>query len=545
MSKVARYLQEHLLGEVMTSADARRFFATDNSVFTVTPSIIVYPRGENDVRKTTRFAWQLAERGRIIPITARGAGTDLSGGALGEGIVVVFPAHMNRILELDQKTGVVVVEPGLNYGRLQQTLQTHERFLPPYPASIEYSTLGGAVGNNASGEKSVKYGVTRDYVRALRVVLANGEVIETKRLTKRELGKKLGLTTFEGEIYRSLDTLIEENHQLVHDLPREVSRNNAGYALAEVKHRDGSFDLTPLFVGSQGTLGIVTEVTCDTEPHNPETTLFAAFFDSIQAGCEAAQQLKDLSHVPSAIEMVDSRLLRATNELNPNLLKGVVPSPLPAMALLVEFDDATERHRKKALKQAEHIFEKLAREYRKEKAPHAQAALWKIRHSSATWLSHSNGALKPVPLIEDGIVPVAQLDACIAGIYRLLDAAQLDGAIWGHAGDGNIHVQPFFDLSQLGDRQKAFRLMDDYYALLTELGGSTTGEHNDGRLRGPYVQKLYGEQAYSLFQKVKQIFDPFGILNPGVKINVTTEDIRPLLRSSYSLEHLYNHMPRS
>jgi glycolate oxidase len=194
-------LQEHLLGEVMTSADARRFFATDNSVFAVTPSIIVYPRGENDVRKTTRFAWQLAERGRIIPITARGAGTDLSGGALGEGIVVVFPAHMNRILELDQKTGVVVVEPGLNYGRLQQTLQTHERFLPPYPASIEYSTLGGAVGNNASGEKSVKYGVTRDYVRALRVVLANGEVIETKRLTKRELGKKLGLTTFEGEIY--------------------------------------------------------------------------------------------------------------------------------------------------------------------------------------------------------------------------------------------------------------------------------------------------------------------------------------------------------
>ncbi|MCA9328056.1 FAD-binding oxidoreductase, partial [Candidatus Saccharibacteria bacterium] len=166
MSKVAHYLQEHLVGEVMTSADARRYFSTDSSVFMQPPSIIVYPRNENDVRKTTRFAWQLAERGRTIPITARGAGTDLSGAAIGSGIMLVFPAHMNRIVELDQKTGVVVVEPGLNYGRLQQTLQTHERFLPPYPASIEYSTIGGAVSNNASGEKSVKYGVTTDYVKA-------------------------------------------------------------------------------------------------------------------------------------------------------------------------------------------------------------------------------------------------------------------------------------------------------------------------------------------------------------------------------------------
>jgi glycolate oxidase len=172
MSKVAHYLQEHLLGEVMTSVDARRYFSTDASIFTLAPSIIVYPRNENDVRKTSRFAWQLAERGRVIPITARGWGTDMSGGALGSGIMLVFPAHMNRIVELDQKTGVVVVEPGLNYGRLQQTLQTHERFLPPFPASIEFSTIGGAVANNAAGEKSVKYGVTREYVKSLRVVLA-------------------------------------------------------------------------------------------------------------------------------------------------------------------------------------------------------------------------------------------------------------------------------------------------------------------------------------------------------------------------------------
>ena len=136
MSKVAHYLQEHVIGEVMTSADLRRYFSNDGSVFTVTPSVVLYPRNENDVRKTARFSWQLAERGRVIPITARGFGTDQGGAAIGSGIVMVFPSHMNRIVELDGKSGTVIVQPGVTYGKLQQTLHTHERYLPPYPASF-------------------------------------------------------------------------------------------------------------------------------------------------------------------------------------------------------------------------------------------------------------------------------------------------------------------------------------------------------------------------------------------------------------------------
>src|SRR6476469_3287577 len=184
MSKVAHYLQEHLMGEVMTSTDARRYFATDNSILQLAPALIAYPRNENDVRKSARFTWQLAERGRFIPITARGSGTDQTGASLGSGIMLVFPAHMNRILELDTKANTVTIEPGINYGKLQQALHTHGRFMPPYPSSVEYSTVGGAISNNASGEKSVKYGDTRAYVQSLRVVLANGEVIETGRISK-------------------------------------------------------------------------------------------------------------------------------------------------------------------------------------------------------------------------------------------------------------------------------------------------------------------------------------------------------------------------
>src|SRR5260370_503113 len=155
MSKIAHYLQEHLLGEVLVSPGVRRYFSIDASIFSVTPSVVVYPRNENDVRKAARFSWQLAERGRTIPITARGLGTDRSGAAIGSGIIMVFPGHMNRVLEFDSKTGNVIIEPGINFGKLQQTLHTHGRFLPPFPASLEYSTVGGAIANNSGGEKSV------------------------------------------------------------------------------------------------------------------------------------------------------------------------------------------------------------------------------------------------------------------------------------------------------------------------------------------------------------------------------------------------------
>jgi FAD/FMN-containing dehydrogenase len=545
VSKVAHYLQEHLVGEVMTSADARRYFATDASIFSIVPMLVVYPRNENDIRKTARFTWQLAERGRVIPMTARGAGTDLGGAALGNGIMLAFPAHMNRILEFDNKSGVVVAEPGTNYAKLQQTLHTHGRFLPPFPSSFEYSTIGGAVANNASGEKSVKYGDTSTFVRSLRVVLANGEVIETYRMSKRELNKKLGLATFEGEIYRALDSLLEEQKDAIDTINIKVTKNNAGYNLLDIRRKDGSFDLTPLFVGSQGTLGIVSEITLETEPYNPETVLMVADFEDLDKMQAAVLELRKLPEMPSAIEMVDGNLLQVVSDVNPNLLKGVVKAPFPAAILLVEFDSKSERAQKKIFKRAEKIFEKYARRQVTELDRLKQEELWKIRHASATIVAQSDGNRKAIPIIEDGIVPVDRLKEYLDGVYALFAAAGLKVAAWGHAGDGNLHLQPFLDLSQVGDRQKAFRLMDDYYKLVLSLGGSTAAEHNDGRLRAAYLPAVYGPDVYAVFQKLKQIFDPYGTLNPGVKVNVKLEDIKPIVRSSYSLEHLYNHMPRT
>lgn len=543
MSKVAHYLQEHLVGEVMTSTDARRYFATDGSILQIAPAIIAYPKNENDVRKTARFTWQLAERGRVISLTPRGAGTDETGAAIGNGIMVVFPAHMNRIIELDIKANTVTVEPGINFGKLQQSLFTHDRFVPAYPASMEYSTIGGAIANNASGEKSVKYGDMRSYVTSLRVVLANGEVIETGKLSKKELSKKLGLASFEGEIYRSIDTLLEENHDLVEQISRNLTKNNAGYDLLDVKQPGGAFDLTPLIVGSQGTLGIITEAVLSTEPHGTETSLVMARFDSLEQVQNAILELRDLPETPSAIELVDEHTLDQVQNLNPNQLKDVLSPPYPKVTLLIEFD-SPPKHLKKTMKKAGKILEKYAKDWQLSTEPEQQQQFWKVRQAVSTVIGHNDGLLRALPMF-DAAVPADRLREYLDAVYVLLETNNLAPAVWGHAGDANLHFQPKLNLGQVGDRQKAFRLLDEHQKIVIKLGGTISAGAGEGRLGAPYLEAMYGAEIYGLLKKVKKIFDPYGTLNPGVKFGSSLDDLKAIVRNEYGLDHLYDHLPRS
>ncbi len=543
MSKVADYLREHVVGEVSTATSARKFFSTDGSVFAITPQVVVYPRTTDDIRKIARFSWQLAEKGKIVPITARGAGSDQSGAALGDGIMLVFPAHLNKMLELDTKKNFAKVQPGINYRNFQDTIKTHNRFLPPYPSSIDFSTIGGAVANNAAGERTVKYGVTGDFVQSLQVVLANGELIQTGRLTKRELNHKKGLSTFEGEIYRQLDGLINDNWDLIQSSRKNVSKNSAGYNLIDVKRKDGSFDLTPLIVGSQGTLGIVSEIDIAIVPNNMSRTLVVAGFSKIEDASGVVEDILKLA--PATIEMVDKHLLEFIEEHYPNQLKGLLEPPFPEVLLLIEFDDIGRGIQSKKVKKLNKILNKVTNDYQMTTDYDERDELWKIRHSAAAVIAHTEGTKKALPIIEDGVVPVEHFDKFIHQIYALFKKYNLDAAVWGHAGNANLHLQPFLDLATVGDRQKMFKIMDEYYQMVMQMGGSTAGEHNDGRLRAPYLTALYGEEMYKLFTAVKRVFDPFNTLNPGVKIGVTKADQMKYLRHEYNMDKLGHHLPRS
>ncbi|MEX0748790.1 MAG: FAD-binding oxidoreductase [Candidatus Saccharimonadales bacterium] len=541
MSNLADHLRKHLRGEVLDAKPAIDYFSTDSSIFKVQPRAIIYPRNVTDLRKIAKFSSQLAERGKKLPITARGKGTDQSGGAIGDGLMVVLPAHMNKLIDLDRES--VTVQPGMLYGDLQRTLFSHRRYLPPYPSSIEYSTLGGAVANNARGEKSLKYGSTADYIQELEVVLSNGDVIRTRPLSKRELSRKMGQSDFEGEIYRKIDGLLADNAEQIEAARINVSKNSAGYALWDVRQPDGGVDLSRLIAGSQGTLGMVSEITFRTEAYNPDTHLMAIFFDEVVQAGQAVELLTQLA--PSAMEVVDHYLLDFLRRHQPDQLSGIVEGELPKLVFLVEFDDEKATTRKRKVKKAQKLLQDIAREIKVCTDYEDQEDLWKIRRSAAALIWQDKGKKKALPIIEDGVVPADKLTEFLEKSYQLFGRYKLEIAVWGHAGNGNLHMQPFLDLDNSGDRQTVIKLMDEFYAMVAEMGGSTSGEHNDGRLRAPYLKELYGDEIYALFNEVKQLFDPQGILNPGVKLGVTRDMLRKQMRREYDVKHLYDHMPHA
>ena len=543
MNKVAQYLQQHLSGEILTSPDVLNYFSTDESILQITPQLVVYPRSENDVRKTARFAWQLAEKGRVVPITARGMGTDQTGASLGTGIIMAMPAHMNKIIELDPKTGIVTAEAGITLDKLQQVLHTHGRFLPPVSPVNRYATLGGSVSNNDSGRASYKYGPFQQFVRSLRVVLANGELIETGRISKRELGKKLGLASFEGEIYRSLDKLIEESPEVLDRLSKITDHNAAGFDLSDVKQKDGSFDLTPLFVGGQGTLGVIVEVTIDTEPYNPTHNTIVAGFANRSSAWLAVSNINKLKEGPATIDFIDKTLLDNIEIINPAVL-----SPLeggrPAVLLFIELDNESARSRKKIEKKVLKTLETYEAEVVLPKDDDIDS--WeRLRDSASLYLTHSIGKKQAIPVLDDAQVPVDRMSDFFKELESLMQAATLpEYAVWGQAGNGLIHVAPMIDISSVGERQKLFKVMDAYYGYICSVGGGIAGEYAEGRTRGIFNSKQFDEESMTVFAKIKKIFDPSEILNPGLKTDVKVEDLKPLIRNSYALDHQYNHLPR-
>lgn len=537
MQQLIKTLRTVFAGDISIKEDDLEYYSTDGGVFELTPSAIVFPKDANDVSVLVGTVDTMHQNGNDrISLTARGNGTDQGGGPINTGIIVDFMRYMNQILEIGED--YVIVQPGCLYGRLQTELKKRGRFLPPYPASIEVCTIGGAVANNAAGEKTVKYGATRNYVEALQVVLADGTVTWIHPLSGAQLEKKKALDTLEGEIYRRLDSLLQVHHDTIHNDHPHVTKESAGYALWKVLH-DGMFDAAQVVTGSQGTLCFVTAIRLRTvvAPNPEKITLMVSYYDSLEKAGKAAQALHDLD--PSALEIVDKNLIQLVNGQKPELLEGLLPDgDIPAIVLLTEFDDSDNETRKNKTTLAQKIIDEHAYSSVVKYTPEEETQMWKLRRSAAAVMWTIPGTKKALPIIEDGTVPPHKLSEFIERAYAIFEKYNLDIAIWGHAGDADLHMQPFMDLSKTSDRKKLFNLTDDFYAMVHELGGTAAGEHNDSLMRAVYQPLMFGPEMTRLFDEVKHIFDPENLFNPHKKVGVDFNYVKKHLRHSYSIESL-------
>lgn len=524
-----RDLQGQLLGHVTDAPEVLESFAADAGIYNARPEAVVYPKNTADVRRSVLLALERQAAGKPLPVTARGNGTDLTGGAVGEGLAVVFPASMNKVLDMDRRT--VTVQPGANFWTVQQLLHAQARFLPSYPASQHYSTIGGAVAGNAAGVKSVKYGSMRDYVRRLKVVLADGSLVTFGRITPRQLQRKKGQTDLEGEIYRRVDALVTDHRRLISQaMPRTVL-NNAGYALDRLKGPDGSLDIAQLLVGSQGTLGLITEIVLETAAWSPRTCLVAGYFDNLDTAVEAVVKLRELG--PSALEMVDGAAIEFIRRHRADDLEGLVPESTPRLVLLAEFDDGSQLAQLRKIRRAQRLFTRLATAQRYCDNALEQEALWRICATAGSlWLAAGSAGLPPV--LADAAVPVSKFGQLLTLAERLAAKYEITLLVHGHAGVGQVWAQPVMELGRKKADEFLPRLADDYYEAVLSLGGTVSAAHGDGIGKGRYLERQYGAEVYELMRQVKQIFDPNGIFNPLTKFSPAGA-AQDLVRPSYHL----------
>ncbi len=537
MKQLLKALGQSLSGDMSLSEDDLEYYSTDGGVFELMPTAIVFPKDVNDVSAMVKLVAAANQNGGDqISLTARGNGTDQGGGPINTGIIVDFMRYMDQILEIGDD--YAVVQPGCLFGRLQKELKLRGRYIPSYPASIEVSTIGGAVANNAAGEKTVKYGATRKYVDALQVVLADGSVTWLQALDQQELNEKKRLPGLEGSLYRELEKLIASNYDVIHNNHPHVTKESAGYALWKVA-QGGHFNLAEVVVGSQGTLCFVTAIRLKTvvAPDPEKVELIVSYYDSIENAGLAAQDLHRLD--PSALEIVDSHLITLVNREKPELLRGLIPGDkIPAVVLLCEFDEQDDNARNDKVRRAEVIIKQYAYDSVVKKTPEEEAEAWKLRRSAAAVMWTIPGNKKALPIIEDGTVPPHKLTEFIKRAYEIFERYDLEIAIWGHAGDADLHMQPFMDLSKISDRKKLFAMTDDFYKMVHELGGTAAGEHNDSLMRAVYRPVMFGPEMENLFNQVKSIFDSENLLNPHKKVGVDFNYIKRHLRHSYSIESL-------
>jgi FAD/FMN-containing dehydrogenase len=561
-------IQKFFKGDVEDSDEVLTQYSHDASLLEVRPQVVVFPKNSEDIKNLVKWVQENKEEYPDLAITPRSAGTCMSGGAIGESIVMDFTRYMNALERVGKVTpfsmtpkypnakdviisGVATVEPGCYYRDFEPKTLEQGLLLPCYTASKTLNAMGGMVGNNSAGEKTLSYGKTEDYIKELNVIFADGREYTVRALTKKELYAKIAQGDFEGNIYKNIFQLINENKEAIKNAKPQVSKNSAGYYVWNVvnsEYLDGSgeldvFDLTKLIVGSQGTLGIVTKITLYLVAVKPASKLVVIFMKDITRLGELVDTI--LPHNPESLESYDDATMKLAIRFFPDFLKNkglwgmikfmwsflpevfmMTTFGMPKLILLVEFAGANEKEIDQNAKQLLPDLKKFDYKIRVTSSQAESEKYWTIRRDSFALLRTHVANKHTAPFIDDIIVRPEILPEFLPKLDVILKKYPIEYTIAGHAGNGNFHIIPLMDFSKSETATIILDLSKEVYDLVLSYNGSTTAEHNDGLIRSPFLMQMFGEKVYKLFEQTKYIFDSANMFNPGKKIGATKEYIQ-------------------
>ena len=535
MSGLKTDLKRLIKGEVQDSRRVREDFSHDASMFEIVPELVVSPENSEDIKNLVKYVSMHKTKMPELSITARSAGTDMSGGAINESIILNMRKHMNQVFEVTPDSAHT--QPGAFYRDFEVETLKHGALLPPYPASRDLCTVGGMVANNSGGEKSLQYGKTEKFVTELKVVFADGNEYVVKPLNEKELKSKMRQSDFEGKVYRDVFKLVDENYNEIKAAKPNVSKDSTGYHLWNVWDRQaGIFDLTQAIIGSQGTLGIVTDITFRLVPAPKNSGTLVIFLRDI--GDLGGLIKKVMTYKPATFEGFDNYTLMLSFKLffffhqklgwwgMAKLGLQLIPSALmlfrgvPKMVLLVEFNGNTpEEVATKVHACRQGLGRKYARKalFEEDNTEAKARKFWIMRRESFSLLRKKVANKHTAPFIDDLVVNPEYLPQFLPELREILKKYEFLATIAGHMGDGNFHVIPLMEIEKTLERIKIAPAMREVNELVMKYHGSLSGEHNDGMSRGPWLHQMYSPEIMNHFKKLKDIFDPQKIFNPKKK----------------------------
>ena len=526
-------LRQRVSGEVRFDPFSRVLYSTDASIYQMEPVGVVIPRSAADVQATIEVA-----RENGVPVLPRAGGTSLAGQTVNHAIVMDFSKYLNQVVEVNREESWARVQPGIVLDQLNRELLPYGLMYAPDPTTSSRACVGGGIGNNTCGAHSVIYGKSLDHIMELDVILSDASATHFRPLDSSELEARLSGIGLESEIYRGVRRLAQDNDAEIRARYPNIMRRVSGYNLDEFltesigpyagSANSHGFNLTRMVIGSEGTLCVATEAKVNLVPRPTMTALSVAHFHDIFQASEAVKEI--LNHGPSSIEIMDKNVLdRSRQSLGLGNAMSIIEGD-PGAILAIEFYGESEGELNAKMEGLKQDLERRRMGYAcvnlLDRA--AQASVWNVRKNGLGLLMSMHGDAKPLPFVEDTAVDPETMGEFVRRFDEIVRNHDTEAAYYGHASVGCLHIRPVVSLKDQEGVNRMYSIAEEIADLTREFGGSLSGEHGDGIVRGVWTEKMFGPEIYQLFHELKSTWDPDGIMNPGKIIDCPpmTENLR-------------------